>query len=228
MPCRRETCAMTILSLFFVSLFVYGSLIPLENTSVASETSTKVKKNEYSHIRILAVGDSLTAGITRGDGVRSQAPYAPLLEKALEQTFGNVTVFKKGFPGWTSVELRSGRGRGGSFLREMLDEILPLDLVIILAGTNDILGRLYKDPQNNVSANVIALHQECYDQNVPHTIALEIPGAKPYLQSGELSEQVEILTRHLKQFSAFEPKATFVPFPFEYSEGDDKWSTDGM
>jgi lysophospholipase L1-like esterase len=182
-------------------------------------------------IRILCVGDSLTAGVTRV-GNKDWTPYAPFLEAALRNRTAlsshSVTVYHKGYPGWTSADLMYGSNHGSDNLTSILADSLfqDLDLVLLMAGSNDILQGKFS--AYNVSEQVIALHQFCYEHFVPRTIALEIPGARNYENSPETAEQVQVLSEHLRRYTDSEGRATFVSFPFEYEDGDNKWSADGV
>jgi lysophospholipase L1-like esterase len=258
---RKESFFIALLSLLFASLFVYGTLGRVENEDLVSAEqndlvvkdkttdkgnattiiessgdSVKVEKKDPDatgkiDIRILCVGDSLTAGVTR---VRNKdwRPYAPFLEAALRNRTAlsshAVTVYHKGYPRWTSEDLMYGRHHGSDNLTSILADssLQDLDLVLLMAGSNDMFQRKYN--AYNVSEQVIALHQFCYEHFVPRTIALEIPGARGYENNPETAEQVHGLSEHLRRYTDSEGRATFVSFPFDYEDGDNKWSTDGM
>ncbi len=145
--------------------------------------------------RVLAYGDSLTAG-TSG---YSLFPYSVYLEQALHERqrqpknkddaidgdYRNIVVRHRGIPGIKVQEMvddLDGEQRG---LRYTIQTIKnpSLSVVIILAGTNDIGYELIYSSNNvevaahKIFTNVIALHQMCYDNDVPYTIAIGIPSS---------------------------------------------------
>jgi lysophospholipase L1-like esterase len=209
------------------------------NTTTIIESSSDSVKEEKTYpdatgkidIRILCVGDSLTAGVTRV-GNKDWRPYAPFLEAALRNRTAlsshAVTVYHNGYPGWTSEDLMYGRHHGSDNLTSILADSLlqDLDLVLLMAGSNDMFQKKYN--AYNVSEQVIALHQFCYEHLVPRTIALEIPRFRNYENNPEVAEQVQELSEHLRRYTDSEGRATFVSFPFDYEDGDNKWSMDGM
>eukprot|EP00980_Cylindrotheca_fusiformis_P022917 scaffold9920_cov70-Cylindrotheca_fusiformis.AAC.1 len=267
---RKETFILTILSLLFVALFVYGALgnnisEPKKTTTTTLDSSFKnnktltvgEKRNKSSSsnkkkqdddddiIRIVCIGDSLTAGVT-SVGNKDWKPYAPYLQAQMEHDLllsnnssKNISILHYGYPGWTSAELMHGRNNKNSDNMESIlssatttsstESNLSLDLVIIMAGTNDMLRGRYNS--YNVSQQVIELHQFCYEHySVPRSILLEIPGAKAYKRDSDLKKEVNLLSQHMRTFAESESRATFVPFPFDYTDddGDDKWSMDGV
>ena len=145
--------------------------------------------------RVLAYGDSLTAG-TSG---YSLFPYSVYLEQALHERqkqlkneddaidgdYRNIVVRHRGIPGMKVQEMvddLDGEQRG---LRYAIQTITDpsLSVVIILAGTNDIGYELIYNSNNvevaahQIFTNLIALHQMCYDNDVPYTIAIGIPSS---------------------------------------------------
>lgn len=254
---RKETFIMALLSLLFASMFVYGTLGLIETEDFESaEHSDFVLKEEEANttliavaenhknsstaasrddrrIRILCIGDSLTAGVTKV-GNKDWRPYAPFLEAALQNRsslngYSAATVYHKGYPGWTSEDLMNGRRRDDDNLTSILEDpsLQDLDLVILMAGSNDVLKGKYNS--YDVSEYVIALHQFSLEQySVPRTIALEIPGAKQYEKIPDMAMEVQVLSGHLQNYAATETRTTFVPFPFPYVDSDEKWSTDGV
>lgn len=107
-----------------------------------------------SHARVLAYGDSLTAGFYNGG--RLFHPYAQRLSELL----GGCTVDWLGLSGWTTAEMRAtlsgeeaaaaqaashtplhvmdGFGRSWLTLAEALEKKPPYTHVVILGGTNDL------------------------------------------------------------------------------------------
>ena len=110
------------------------------------------------HARVLAYGDSLTAGFYKGG--RQFHPYAPRLSELL----GGCTVDWLGLSGWTTAEMRAtlsgeeaaaaaaashtplhvsdGFGRAWLTLAEALEKKPPYTHVVILGGTNDLATAL--------------------------------------------------------------------------------------
>eukprot|EP00980_Cylindrotheca_fusiformis_P023931 scaffold11212_cov121-Cylindrotheca_fusiformis.AAC.10 len=133
-----------------------------------------------SPFRILCFGDSLTAGAYPPKFRNFQ--YAPHLENALllnnsdQLPKPGIAVWHKGFPGWTSRKLLE-RANGQDGLGTLIHKIKnpSLSLVILLAGTND-LGQTQS--ASEIADSVISLHQFCFNQNVPMTIAIGIPPSK--------------------------------------------------
>jgi lysophospholipase L1-like esterase len=101
-----------------------------------------------------------------------------------------------------------------------------LSLVILLAGTND-LG--YRQSVEDIVNSITSLHQLCYQEEIPHTIAIGIPPSgyqHSYKEAAECASQVN---QKLQAFcDSSNNKATFVPFPFEWAPNDENWSSDGL
>lgn len=88
--------------------------------------------------QILCFGDSNTYGYIPGTGKRY--PYGVRWTSRLNEKLGNeYNVVEEGLCGRTSIfedPLRAGR-RGGSILPTILETHNPIDLTIIMLGTND-------------------------------------------------------------------------------------------
>jgi hypothetical protein len=228
----RKNLPLIILSLLFASLFSYGALGRQESHSIATDHGQIIKVETIDRetipvdSHILCVGDSLTAGMTGFGRGQPDSPYALFLEAALKNRTllsngDDISITHRGFPGWESGKLLEAVT---TILAEEGNQ--NIDLLILLAGTNDILDRQFNN--YNISQRVIALHETAYELNVSHTIAVEIPGSKSYKKHPDQCENVVLLTQNLKQFSDSESRATFAPFPFPYNEDDDRWSKDGV
>ncbi|KAL3934321.1 MAG: hypothetical protein SGBAC_009931 [Bacillariaceae sp.] len=200
------------------------------------------KEEEGGAIRILCFGDSLTAGI---QGIRSKqglAPYGPYLEAALKKLqpkskedgiIRPVCVNHTGLPGYTSYDLNHWSARHPPHLNQTLntfkqeDGTSSLDMVIIMAGTNDLLQQGWLD--FNISKSVISMHQLVLDEhNIPLTIALDIPASQYFAVDEKILKEKETLSQNLQTYAKSELRATFVPFPFPYYADDNKWSKDGL
>jgi lysophospholipase L1-like esterase len=150
--------------------------------------------------RILCFGDSLTAGYIGGV---TFSPYCLSLFRALVSTStaplpSPHIIDAIGFSGWTTDQMireagnsactdvffcvspglsaaLAGRGvlwdyTGGAASRQ---PSAPYDLVIILAGTNDLANRGVTPER--VFSNLQRLHEMCYAARVPRTLAVGIP-----------------------------------------------------
>lgn len=128
--------------------------------------------------RILCYGDSLTAGYC--DGGRSFAPYGNALERSLTDAGTACEVSVCGLSGHTAKRMatelcaanaRDICGRVGRGLQRVLDEDASPDLVVIMAGTND-LG--HGTPPEEIVSHVARLHAACHARDIP-TVALTAP-----------------------------------------------------
>jgi lysophospholipase L1-like esterase len=175
--------------------------------------------------RILCYGDSLTAGSSPPSW--EMFPYSSYLEQALHQqtTLHHAIVRHRGLPGWTAAQMVAEANADQTGLRTAIRMGAPIDLVIILAGTNDLA---YSDQPMPILQSILALHQICYDEGVRHTIALGIPPSGYQSVNLPASVVVQTINNELAGFAQREPRATFVPFPFDYQPGDDKWAPDGL
>jgi len=125
--------------------------------------------------RICVYGDSLTAGFP------CYEPYAKSLVSSLSTVGVSVEVVGCGLCGMTAAEMARGLdssqlkdqfGRTGPGLRCLLDEQGPFDLVLIMAGTND-LGVPHSSVQE-VLASLQTLHRACHRVGMPSMI-LSVP-----------------------------------------------------
>ena len=118
-------------------LTVSFSLYARSASSIQLRTTTIAACQQAGPARILAYGDSLTAGTFNMEEPDQLFPYAPHLQSALG---GLAVVRHRGLPGWTAQGMLdavddSDRGLRG-ILRKIHDP--PCDLAILLAGTNDL------------------------------------------------------------------------------------------
>lgn len=173
--------------------------------------------------RILCYGDSLTAGTVPPD--LATYPYAPHLESALKDRCHNVLVRHRGLPGWSSSEMVKNVNDGTIGLRTAVRAGMPLTLVIILAGTNDLA---YNSDAASITESVVALHKVCFDEQVPHTLAVGIPSSGYQSMNQEAADLAQAVNDGLQAYCQSEPRATFAPFPFPFSRNDEKWASDGL
>eukprot|EP00446_Apocalathium_sp_SHHI-4_P022023 CAMPEP_0177268726 /NCGR_PEP_ID=MMETSP0367-20130122/63967_1 /TAXON_ID=447022 ORGANISM="Scrippsiella hangoei-like, Strain SHHI-4" /NCGR_SAMPLE_ID=MMETSP0367 /ASSEMBLY_ACC=CAM_ASM_000362 /LENGTH=330 /DNA_ID=CAMNT_0018724373 /DNA_START=8 /DNA_END=997 /DNA_ORIENTATION=+ len=129
--------------------------------------------------RVLCYGDSLTAGFA-SSGTFFE-PYGRAMAEGLAAVGVQCEVSICGLSGKTAremvataetslVDIVGNRGKG---LARAIDEDGPFDLVLIMAGTND-MGLGYQD--SYVLQDLKVLHRVCHDRGVP-TVALAPPPA---------------------------------------------------
>jgi lysophospholipase L1-like esterase len=128
--------------------------------------------------RILCFGDSNTAGFT--DQGRSYYPYGETLSETLRAGGAVCDVGVCGLNGHSAKQMAAamgescvvdGYGRRGKGLARILDDDGPIDLVIIMTGTNDLARGAHAFDISNVTT---ILHRACHERGVP-TIALAPP-----------------------------------------------------
>jgi len=198
------------------------------NSSLSSNAMNGASNNAES-IRVLAFGDSLTAGTSPPD--YNLFPYSNYLEDRLKlppyELSSPVIVRHKGLPGWTASQLLEYALLDGG-LESIIDRIQnpPLSLILLLAGSNDLA---YETSADKIFNSITSLHQICHDKGIPHTIALGIPpsGYQSQVQSvGDLAQTInDSLERYCLEKSNH---MTFFRFPFAFQRGDDRWCSDGL
>jgi lysophospholipase L1-like esterase len=128
--------------------------------------------------RVLALGDSLTAGSTSfvGGGKKYPLrPYAPALQHHMNWS----TIQYRGSPGASSDALRHGM-RGTHGLLTLLQQGEPFDLVLLWMGANDVLQAVSSAPSRastileRLAQNVGAMHGAVYAAGAT-PIALGVP-----------------------------------------------------
>lgn len=192
-------------------------------------TTTTTASNQF---RILCFGDSLTAGtspLSRGDH-----PYAPHLETTLRQSeqFSSndrsVMIRHMGYPGWTARQLldTANDERGlRTLIRRVKDP--SLSLVILLAGTND-LG--YGFPPDRIAESIQSLHELCVVEGVPRTIAIGIPPSAFQKEDADFAKTARQTNEKIEEYCRLKSngRSSFMKFPFDWSDEDDRWSSDGL
>lgn len=204
---------------------------------MTTTTSTSSSHHQHHHHAVVCFGDSLTAGTS---GNFREYPYAPHLEKALQdeehQYIKNVTVSHFGLPGWTTQNMLDKLNGGLKFaIQEATsdddDGRRPPSLVIILAGTND-LGRFVSSSSGakTVTENIIALHRACYEMHVPRTLAIAIPPSAFQHYNSQASTLAHAINENLQGYcrEQEQQRASFFPFPFNYTRGGENWNVDGL
>ncbi|KAL7572558.1 hypothetical protein ACA910_000378 [Epithemia clementina (nom. ined.)] len=250
---RLMTAAVALLALLWAVLLVVqpeSQSHPDGGFNHRVRSKTWFGKNQRRH-GILCFGDSLTAG-TSGPNM---FPYAKYLQEALDKSNHNHTssdtkytksknnstegespfeVRHVGIPGWTAekfVEEKDHPERGlRTIIKNWPSSSSHLDLVIILAGTND-LGKP-KESGHAIAKQVIELHKLCYQSGVPRTIVLAIPPSNFQVRSHKSRAMAAVANGNLKIFAKQEPRATFVNYPFEFDKYDKQsqkyWHSDGL
>jgi len=125
-------------------------------------------------MRILAIGDSLTAGYCMPPPFK---PWAPVLSKLLP---GKPQVAHIGCSGWTTSQLVAAADSAS--VHDVCGEEWPgarhklksaqYDVGIIMGGTNDLA---YGVTAKDIVANLASLHQMCWDAGAVKTVLLSIP-----------------------------------------------------
>lgn len=132
-------------------------------------------------LRLLCYGDSLTIGFFNSG--KNFEPYGKTLAKVLSSLGVPCEVLVCGLSGLTAQELytkankrtlRDVVGCQGMGLCEILNDKEPVDMVLIMAGTND-LGQ--SQTAATIFEYVRGLHGICHANNIP-TVALAPPSVR--------------------------------------------------
>lgn len=187
--------------------------------------------------RVLAFGDSLTAGWTAGG-----ARFHPYAREAAEK-LGGAEVDVVGVSGETAAELAEGAldagrtyvcaaGREWRSLAKAIgdaeQEGKPYTFAAILAGTND-LGS--PSPPHAIAAAVEKLHKACWHHGI-RTLALTIPGlaAEEHMENIRNKRKAindrlrELVANNRKRCALLDLDAGVVPF----SKSSKLWDYDGL
>jgi lysophospholipase L1-like esterase len=188
--------------------------------------STSIQGKHRPH-RIFCYGDSLTAGTNNGGW--ELHPYAPHLEAGLKEQGRQVTVRHRGLPGWTAANMVANLDDSTTGLRSALRNVRddpPISVVVLLAGTND-LG--YGESEEQITNHIWKLHEASWETGVPRTIAIGIPpsGYQSMVEEAR-NKALQINSRLEKACANNHPRATFMPFPFEFERGGENWDPDSL
>ena len=193
---------------------------------------------------VFCYGDSLTAGTSPPE--REKYPYGKYLEDALRGSDPGdppaASVRWLGRPGWTAPALLTKIDLG-EVLREAAADIdggdadddaddddadhPPFDLVIVLAGTND-LG--YAGEAGPIIEAVEAIHAVAHGSGCP-TVALGIPPSGYQSRSETARALASSVNEAPELWASSDDLATYVPYPireFDPTNGDGWWSFDGL
>jgi lysophospholipase L1-like esterase len=200
-----------------------GVVVQAKDTTSGTVRSSPVVEFQ----RIFCYGDSLTAGRLPQPNYETY-PYAPYLQAEIQKSgiLKKSIVNHTGLPGWTASQMLQGIDSDKG-LRTKIRKIQDpsLSLVILLAGTNDLGHR--REPAE-IAQDILDMHKLCHDEGVPHTIAIGVPSSAYQSHYPEAKEKANQVNQAVEQFCDSEPKATYVPFPFDFKQGDEKWASDGL
>lgn len=139
----KKTIKILLLIIFFAFAFsvYYFDFFNLFKTEVNNSTISNDQQEEINIIKIIAVGDSLTAGY----GVNLNESYPIQLEKKLQENSFNVEVINAGISGETTAGLLDRV--------EFIKSNTP-DMILITIGGNDALRNL---PIESTEENILAI-----------------------------------------------------------------------
>jgi lysophospholipase L1-like esterase len=206
--------------------------------AAATSTTTAVSSPQKTLHRILAYGDSLTAG-TSGPNL---FPYAQYLQSALSMQHRDdsdndndntivVVVRHRGLPGWTTQGMLDALDDPQRGLRSAVNAVQnpPLSLVILLAGTNDLA---YGFTAREITANLLKLHAVCLGSGVvvvPRTLAIGIPPSGYQAVHENVAETVATINENLRQHALQNaPNVTYMAFPFPFEQHGENWYSDSL
>ena len=192
--------------------------------------------------RILAYGDSLTAGyLMRSPMSDEYAPWAPVLEEAL-----GVPCDAVGASGWTTQDMVARSGCGGrdacgvshpgmrqALAEEKRSRPPGYAAVLIMGGTND-LGVASAE---TIAANLRQLHATCHAAGCP-TVALTIPQGRqlgPWTRGTPIAfadERRQRVNAALRAYAGEQPagRCLFVAMDEDvpWFQGSADWESDGV
>jgi len=213
----------TIVVIVAVSVLLMSILDRFSKNLFSKQSVHAMSTNRQQH-RVLCFGDSLTAGTS---GMQLY-PYAPYLEAKLSKSGNsNIVVRHRGMPGWTTVNMLNDLDGERTGLRQAIQAVKgpPLSLIILLAGSND-MGYGYSEQE--ITENILKLHQISYENGVPRSIAIGIPSSGYQSVNAKAAALAVAVNKNLQNFCAKEDRATFMPFPFPFEQGGQNWYTDGL
>lgn len=175
--------------------------------------------------RVLCLGDSLTAGLWSG----GLDPYGSHMEV-------DADVTSLGMSGWTAARMLAdadhpvwidGLGRPVEGLGAALKRA-PYDLVVVMAGTNDLPEAAASSARaNQLVDDIWGLHRLCHDAGCP-TIALGIPGSGWQAATPRARVVRDHVNRELLQRCRGSGRAAqYLEFPIRYG-APGMWEPDGL
>ena len=194
----------------------------------------RVGSGSNSGIRILAYGDSYTAGWH--DNGQQMTPYAPILQKKLQDLINDKTVIVKhrGLSGWTAkdmVNIADHENIGiNSILKNAVQNDLENDVVtvcIIIVGTND-LGQIQSSSELEIYNNIMKLHAIAHENGV-FTISVDIPPNVYVNNDNKYRSNYQNVNDRLRNSVKEDEMRVHIPFPFPYSISEQMlWDADGL
>lgn len=153
-----------------------------EGATIPEVFSSDAVGSKHRRTRILAYGDSLTAGYFCGG--HCFEPYGKVLAEELGRQHGPVDVWVSGHSGLTASQLYKDAGkenivdsvdRSGPGLNLVIKRHGPFDMVLIMLGTND-LARSFGSGTTigRILEHIIALHRICHEAGMV-TAVLSVP-----------------------------------------------------
>lgn len=221
--------------------------------SETSSNSSSLPSMSHAPKIVYCFGDSLTAGYAPPGN--DLYPYAKDLQKALRSLAPSgspaASVSWNGLVAWTALDMGTkanfeiylgdkkkdrqktiddDKNENGSSLNEKFPP--PFDLVVVLAGTNDLK---YSDNSDDIFQSIQTLHEMIRKLGTP-TIALGIPpiGLLPRWWPIHLEATLSLIhdvNEKLRSWaeSTENPKTTFVRFPIQtVDQSSGLWNPDEM
>ena len=228
-PLRKLVLGLGIFVVFF------GGWINWESI----DATILIKKQAAVPKRVLCLGDSLTAGLAPPE--RDRYPYSMFLERALvplmPQEADKATILTRGNPGWTSSRIAND-----AFLTGFLNEARTrkkeelkrshnhkhaiVDLVIVLAGTNDL--EEHGLTSESIFESIKGIHDQIVSSGCP-TIAMGIPPSGFQTSSEDIRNKARSVNQMLQEWAETTSTTVYVPFPIEkYEISSGRWSIDRL
>eukprot|EP00542_Grammatophora_oceanica_P010066 CAMPEP_0194046750 /NCGR_PEP_ID=MMETSP0009_2-20130614/22279_1 /TAXON_ID=210454 /ORGANISM="Grammatophora oceanica, Strain CCMP 410" /LENGTH=851 /DNA_ID=CAMNT_0038692157 /DNA_START=311 /DNA_END=2866 /DNA_ORIENTATION=+ len=186
--------------------------------------------------RIFLYGDSITLGNVYNE---PHNPYRDALEATL-QSYGwdDVAVTLRAYPGWRALpsyaSIESHRLGLTSLLSFGILSMFPVDVMILLLGTNDLKFNI---PWTPVHTSLIGHHVVAYREHVKYSIGIEVPTNRHIDPNVEhlYNEYQDANTTLLNywQRRLGDKRLTVVEWPFPYDVTSeeypvDEWWSDGF
>lgn len=201
---------------------------------ISHNAKTAVRQNSKTALsvgKIFCFGDSLTAGTSPPN--YDLFPYAKHLDEAIKGSGKNAEVRWKGYPGWTSSQLLTDAGFS-SFLdaaaaQQQEDEkasfVPPIDLVLILAGTNDMA---YSTDSQAIFESIRKIHEVAHSKGCP-TVALGIPPSGYQSQQKAAQLLAADINTKLESWASSSIGTKFIPYPVtKFDRDSGMWAPDGL
>lgn len=217
------------------------------------ERRSQPPTTEYTHrnlrailrptFHIFAYGDSLTNGNNENDRGFDYCPYATTLEELLDvedelSEFNNnhytFQLEHLGVASMSATKLSKYPDSKNGLLTQ-LQSRSNLDLIILMAGTNDLYrlarataNHMHPEDADEVTTNLLALHEMAIQNGVTHTIAVGVPPSRISDSVPAVARVTEEINQNLERHAAQEDTMTYVPFPIEFDMESSEWSADGI